>query len=352
VKTEHDQQLVSLRLRTIPLAGPHACPQIPVTVLASRLRAFVARLILLTAGLLLFSPGWAQEKPSADRPFQDEPTAHALYTEMVKAMREATTLSWVCDYRWEARGQTLGHAIYHIWLQKPNFARLEACRAGETEPTGILVGDGDCFWTYWPKEKPRYGWEHSGKYGEEYEKHKNTFYMKHRTPVGRHSISHELGQLGAGMSMTILDPSTFHGYSDSLQPYLDGVRAMGTEKVGDEVCDEVEVSLMKHQRSWYLWLARKDHLPRKLKEIVRVSNPITVEESWSAVTLNAEIPHDRFVWSAPPDWKVWRIPDLEEGLLKPGTQAPDFDLASVDGTRIKLSNFRGQVVWLNKWRCG
>ena len=33
-------------------------------------------------------------------------------------------------------------------------------------------------------------------------------------------------------------------------------------------------------------------------------------------------------------------------------KAPDFDLASADGGRLKLSNFRGQVVWLNKWRCG
>jgi hypothetical protein len=298
------------------------------------------------------SSGWALEKSPADKPFQDEPAAHALYTEMVKAMRQATTLSWVSDCRWEARGQTLGHAAYKIWLQKPNNARLEAARAGETEPAGILVGDGDYFWTYWPKEKPRYGWEYTGKYAEEYEKYRRTFYMKQRTPLGRHSISHQVGQLGAGMCMTIIDPSTFHGYTDSLQPYLDGVRGQGTEKVGDEVCDKLEVSLMKHQRSWYLWLARKDHLPRKLKEIVRVSSPITSEESWSEVTFNAEIPHDRFVWSAPPGWKEWRMPDIEEGLLKPGAKAPDFDLASADGGRLKLSNFRGQVVWLNKWRCG
>jgi hypothetical protein len=32
---------------------------------------------------------------------------------------------------------------------------------------GILVGDGDYFWIYWPKDKPRYGWE-TGKYAEEY----------------------------------------------------------------------------------------------------------------------------------------------------------------------------------------
>ena len=103
---------------------------------------------------------------------------------------------------------------------------------------------------------------------------------------------------------------------------------------------------------WKLWLARKDHLPRKVTQVVRVSYPITSEESWSDVTINAEIPNDRFAWSAPRDWKEWREPDIEEGLLKPGTQAPDFELTSIAGDRLKLSNFRGQIVWLNVWRCG
>jgi len=352
VNTERDQELSPLNPGNAQTVAWRAGKRIPLRPSASPRRRFAIQAGLLTAGCLLWCSGWSQEKTPADKPFQDEPAAHALYTQMVKTMRQATALSWVSDYRWEARGQTLGHATYKIWLQKPNYARLEATRAGETEPAGILVGDGDYFWTYWPKEKLRYGWERTGKYAEEYEKYRRTFYMKERTPLGHHSISHQVGQLGAGMCMTIIDPSTFHGYTDSLQPYLDGVRGLGTEQVGNDACDVVEVSLMKHQRSWYLWLAKQDHLPRKLKEIVRVSAPITVEESWSAVTLNAELPHDRFVWSAPPGWKQWRMPDIEEGLLKPGTKAPDFDLASVDGSRLKLSNFRGQVVWLNKWRCG
>jgi hypothetical protein len=31
--------------------------------------------------------------------------------------------------------------------------------AGTSEPSGILVGDGEYFWICWPKGKPRYGRE-------------------------------------------------------------------------------------------------------------------------------------------------------------------------------------------------
>jgi hypothetical protein len=316
------------------------------------MRSWNLTLALLSGLGLLVRSSYAAETQPVERTFKDEPSAHALYNGMVETMRKAETLGWVSDYRWEAQGHELGHARYKIWLKKPNYARVEVTPAGKADLSGVLVGDGDYFWIYWPTEKPRYGWEQTGKYAEEYEQHRHTFYMKQRTPRGRHSIAHETGKLGGGMMMTILDPSTFHGYTDSLQAYIDGVRSMGVGKVTDELCDVVEVSIMKHQRSWYLWLAKKDHLPRKLKQVVRVSYDITIEESWSEVAINAEMSNERFAWALPSGWKEWREPDIEEGLLKSGTVAPNFELTSADGSKIKLSNFSGKVVWLNKWRCG
>jgi hypothetical protein len=152
--------------------------------------------------------------------------------------------------------------------------------------------------------------------------------------------------------MTILDPSTFHGYTDSLQPYLDGVRSLGTEKVEDEECEIIELSIMKHQRSWFLWLSSSDHLPRKLKEITRVSYEIVTNEQWSDVTLDADLPDKLFIWKPPVGWTQWRMPSPEERLLQPGTPAPDFELASAGGEPIKLSDLRGQIVWLYIWRAG
>ena len=57
-----------------------------------------------------------------------------------------------------------------------------------------------------------------------------------------------------------------------------------------EECDVIEISFMRAQRTRYLWLSRQDHLPRKLKEIVRGAETRVTVEEWSNVTVNAEIP--------------------------------------------------------------
>ena len=176
--------------------------------------------------------------------------------------------------------------------------------------------------------------------------------MKQRTPVGKHSIAHQTSLLGAGMSMTILDPSTFHGYTDSLQQYVDGVRRLGPEEVDDEPCDVIEVSIMKGQRSWQLWLSRRDRLPRRLKQVVRVTYDIVMEERWRKVTVNAEMTDEKFSWKPPAGWRQWRLPGPEERLLKAGAKAPDFELLSAEGKKIRLSDYRDKVVWLCIWRVG
>ncbi len=335
-----------------------------------RLAANLAIGLIVGLGWPLLAAPAAEPKGKAP-PFQDEPAAHALYKQMVQAMREAKSLSYVSHYQWEAKGNVLGDCTYRVWLKKPNYFRVEATSTSGSRG-GILIGDGKKLWIYWPQGRPAFSSEEAGDSG----KTRLNSYMTKPAPLGGHSIGHETCFLGAGMSMPVIDPSTFHGYTDSLQAYVDGVKGLPAEKVGTEDCNQVEVSIMRHQRSWYLWLSKRDHLPRKLKEIVRVSYDIIIKEEWSSVTVNGDqddrgrkedqkpapdllthiyqglSPDEKFSWSPPQGWKECRLPKPEERLLKPGTKAPDFDLATADGKRIKLSDYRGQVVWFYIWRAG
>lgn len=279
--------------------------------------------------------------------FENQPEARALYDGMIEALRKPDTLLYKSEYRWEARGQELGRCTYTVWLKKPNHFRVEGVSV-DGQRGGTLIGDGQTLWLFWKGDRPHFSVEEQ----ESYNKTRSQVYMKKPAPPGGHSIGHEVGLLGAGMSMPIIDPSTFFGYTDSLQPYLDGVVSRGTEKVGEEECDVIELSLMKHQRSWHLWLSKKDHLPRKLEQVIRVSHEILTHEVWSGIVMNGEMPGEKFVWTPPEGWQPWVLPGPEERLLKPGTAAPDFELLAVDGSKIKLSDYRDKLVWLYLWRAG
>ena len=268
--------------------------------------------------------------------FKDEPEAHALFEKMIETMRNAESLYYKGD---------CGNCTYTIWMKKPNYFRVETVNSQGVE-CGTLVGDGDHLWIYWPEGI-------SPAWNEGYEDYTGAeVYMKKATHVGRHSIGHEVGWLRAGMGMTIIDPSTFHGYTDSLQPYLDGAKSWYTESIEGHECDVIEVSFMKRQRIWYIWLSKQDHLPRKLKEVVRVARPLVGYEYWSDVKINTEIPDEKFVWEPPAGWVQWTPPEPDLQLLKPGTEAPDFELLLADETKARLSDYRGKIVWFYMWRVG
>jgi len=270
--------------------------------------------------------------------FKDEPEAHALYDKMVETMRNAESLSYHGGCIASGKGPA-----YKIWMKKPNYFRVETVNLKGVE-CGTLVGDGDHLWIYWP--------EGNSPASDGGAQTQANVYMKRATPLARHSIGHEVGRLRAGLGMTIIDPSTFHGYTDSLQPYFDGAKSWYTESIDGHECDVIEVSFMKHQRIWYLWLSKLDHLPRKLKEVVRVSRPLVGYEYWSDVRINAEIPDEKFIWSPPAGWTQWTPPEPDEELLKPGTEAPDFELLLADETKARLSDYRGKIVWFYMWRVG
>ncbi|MBD3180290.1 MAG: redoxin domain-containing protein [Candidatus Latescibacteria bacterium] len=291
---------------------------------------------------------------SGDKPEQrveqigSDPEAARIYREMRETIRDAQTIYYESEYLWTSDTLELAHTNYELSMKKPNFARVEA-RGIENSSEGVLIGDGEHFWIYWPTGRPRF----PGTDSATYERTRNISYMKKPAPAGAHSIAHDVGLFGTNViSMTVLEPSIFHGYSDPMQPYLNGVEYVERDTVGGIECDVIEAVFMDHQRVKTFWVSREDHLPRRMLETV-YANPISeTREEWSNVQLNHPLPDDLFSWEPPEGWVEYRQPRLEDGLLPIGEIAPDFELSLADSGRFKLSDHRGEVVWIIFWKSG
>jgi peroxiredoxin/outer membrane lipoprotein-sorting protein len=279
--------------------------------------------------------------------FSNEPEAEALYREMVHAYRSAASLQYTSQQETStAAGRTVRHS-YRMQLKKPNQFRME-CFAAGGETTGVLIGDGEELWIYWPQGRPR--WEYVRETPTD-EVTRYSSYMTKTAPLGEHSILHEAVFLG-NVGMPIFDPSTFHGHVDSIAGHFDAARRLADEPVSGEDCSVVEISWLGGQRTWRLWLSNRDHLPRRLQQTVRVRDDVKTREEWSEIEIGGSIDASRFTWSPPADWKPWSLPDDSEKLLLIGSMAPDFTLPGTDGRPVRLSDYRGTVLILYFWRVG
>ena len=237
--------------------------------------------------------------------FEDEPDARALYDKMIETMCKAESISYKSDYKFKAGSKLLASCTYTAWIKKPNYIRIEAVYT-DADEAGVLIGDGDYLWIYWPGERPAFSFK--DQLDNNSEETRLNVYMKEATPTGKDSIRYKTSRLGAGMSVPVIDPSTFHGHGHTIsrKPQIDGIKRIGTEEVRDIECDVIEVSFDKGQEMWQLWLSKEDHLPRKLK---RVQGDILIDELWSDVAVNAEIPMEKFIWTPPQGWNQYHYPE-------------------------------------------
>ncbi len=294
--------------------------------------------------LMLSESSYAQRTP-----FEDEPVAHRLFDRMHEAFREADSLSFDCQFEKEALCVGRTACTYHVWLRKPNLFRVEV-ESESGERGGVMIGDGNHLWIHWPNGRPRFPnlQESDGQEGNRFK----CFMKKPAANAANISIWHEMPLLGNGAGFPKVEVSIFHGHVDSLSKHIDGVRELGNEVIDGLSCRKIEVSMLDHQRSHYLWLSERDQLPRRLVELVRLDHDVITREVWSSVRVNEEITESHFLWSPPHAWQAWSLPADEDAWPKIGSQAPDFELSSIDDKRLRLSSYRGKVVWLNFWRMG
>lgn len=313
------------------------------------MRAVLRALAMLAVVAAHLAPpvagGAAPRRRPAEPAVKGDVSALAAYRDMHRAFREARSLTFESEYVWESEGREIGRSTYRMWLKKPNYARLES-RSVDGARSGVLILDGRQMWIYWPDGRP---YIHASDSAANARNDRNS-YLRKDAERRTHSIARETSVLGTGMSMTILDPSIFLGASDLMDAQLESVRNAGSEAVAGEDCSVVEAVYANGQRTRVFWISKRDHLPRRLEETVRVKREIVVRERWRDVVVNGRVAKDVFSWKPPADWTEYRMDTIEDGLLAPGVPAPDFDLLLADGSRFRLSDRRGSIVWISFWR--
>ena len=304
---------------------------------------FVHILVLHFAAAACYSASMVPAEESGA--FTDEAAAHALYDQMLEVFRSENTIYLESEYRWGTPDMGLGHLVYRLWMKKPNFARLDVVdRESDLEAT--LVLDGESFWVFWPKGRP---WlERMPR--ELYEKTRMISYIHWPAPPGEHSILHKVADMQTSMTVSIFEYSTFHGYTDAMLEHLGAVRGLGTETIDGQLCDVIELSFMLGQRKKKYWISRESRIPLRLEQAIETVPRIITTEAWTGIEIGGDIDDALFDWNPGEGWYEYRDPELEDGLVPTGEAAPDFELDLFGGGRFRLSEQRGNVVWLVFWR--
>jgi outer membrane lipoprotein-sorting protein len=301
--------------------------------------------VAVFAGLCVAA--WAVEaKPESTNDAQ----ARAVYDSMIEALKTAETLSYESACTTERPDGTRERSLLKVQLKKPAFVRVEESIDGKV--AAILAGGSEAWYVYWPGGRPQQPWEAKGDYRAKWEKTKDGSFMKTARPIGQRSIAGAILVFRPNGTLVVIEPGIFTGVQDYTASYIDGAMLAGSETIGGEECDVIRLSLLKGMIEQKLWISRRDHLPRRLIQTANEQRKSVTEEIWSNVIVNGAMGDKEFAWSPPEGWQEFQMLGSEEVLLAVGAEAPDFDLASWDGKRIHLADYRGKAVWFIVWRAG
>ena len=75
-------------------------------------------ILSLGTGLLAQEAAPPGQTGAGNAVFKDEPPARALYDRMIAAFRQPQTLSYKCEFRWEAQGEELGRGTNLVLVEE------------------------------------------------------------------------------------------------------------------------------------------------------------------------------------------------------------------------------------------
>jgi outer membrane lipoprotein-sorting protein len=202
----------------------------------------------------------------------------------------------------------------NVLLKRPNLARLELSGAGQD---ALIILDGTTSWHYIKASK---GFVKSNQLG-----------MAKLEPYGVGPMGTLFFARGVG----------------ALGPYLSDA-VVTKDKLGEEECSVVRWKVGTEETS--LWIGGN-----RLRQF-RTTRSIDVnvfEQTliFGAIDLSPTVASDAFAFT-PPEGAHPISGGDESGFLDVGASAPEFTAMYVDGSEMKLSDFKGKPVLLNFWFYG
>jgi thiol-disulfide isomerase/thioredoxin len=176
----------------------------------------------------------------------------------------------------------------------------------------------------------------------------------------RHNLSDVTGALGRQLYYSLMWPSyrsRLRGDSDlHLEPekkFVDGERCLIVFRQSEKTSPRGSTPTTER-----LFLAERDHFPRRLEEVTVDEIGHVTASVWtiSSLRIDEPIPHEVFAPAIPDGYVVQpiEVKRAAADLLPVGQKAPDWSLKDAQGRTGSLADLRGKVVLLDFWAewCG
>ncbi|MFC1760978.1 hypothetical protein ACFL6U_02735 [Planctomycetota bacterium] len=253
-------------------------------------------LVLLAEVWVLHTLNRSPAQWHASMVVKEQPTARARYETMRQTLAQLRSLS----YRSLCSGPDRRATHYQVQYRGLGHFRIKVGNV-MTGKTTTCVYDGNDLWIHWPGTRAYWAIDKHGNH----ETNKEKVFIRTSMRTAENSVKTVINHLGMAWYSLILDPSQRFQLPTERHSKIDGIRLRGTDRIRGEPCDVIEISYNRAETTQYIWISCADHLPRRIKEIVRPENNRVTVEEWSKIKQNPPLLPQHFTWSPPANWTPW-----------------------------------------------